>query len=120
MRLYYLPILILLLSSFVSSLDIDPTDDITKIATQQVKDLDEILILIDPNAALSETQKELIVDLFTEKIGMTRAIKSSHNENKEELIEELMKDIMQKLHFDILSKNQREAKFEYQKNYQPK
>lgn len=95
-------------------------DDIIKIATQQVKELDEMLILIDPNAALSTEQKELIVQLFVEKIEKTRSIHNTNESNKSQLVNQLMQDISSRLHNDILTKNQRVAKFEYQKNYQTK
>ena len=94
--------------------------EVTKLATNQTRDLDEKLILVDPSTALSTEQKKLIQVLFEEKIIKTREIKISKNLEFQEEIENLMKSIMHKLHFEILTKKQRLAKFEYQKLYQSK
>lgn len=114
MMLKYLFISFFFTSASLSNLG----DDITKIATKQVKELDEILLLIDPNAGLSLEQKQLVIELFSKKIQRTREIKASEQPNKSQLIKELMKEITDQLHNDILTKSQREAKFEYQTNYQ--
>lgn len=95
-------------------------EDVSKLASKQTRDLDEKLILVDPSTALSTEQKKLVQLLFEEKIVKTREIKKSMSQNMQSEIEKLMKGMMQKLHFEILTKKQRLAKFEFQQLYQSK
>ncbi len=90
--------------------------NISKIALSQVRNLDEQIILVYPSGALSDEQSKLIFELFSDKIAMTRAIKKSESSFKSKEVNDLMKITMDRLHFEILTKQQREAKFEYLKS----
>lgn len=111
---------LLFLSLLFAVSALEGSDEIVQIATKQARELEEAIILVDPTATLSPEQRELVIELFTEKIEKTRHILASGGEDVEKKQSDLMEDITKRLHFDILTKAQRKAKFEFQKNYQSK
>lgn len=87
-----------------SQKDIDRASDL-------VDALNEKIILVNPESALSDSQILEIESLFLQRITETKRIKKSNSSNSETEIKELRTEISRKLNYDILSKTQRKAKF---------
>lgn len=95
------------------------TTPIADKARMLVKELEEKIMLVDPSAYFSQEQSELVFDLFYEQIASSIEIEKSKQsiQSKQIAIDQLQEQIMNKLHFTVLTKKQRLAKTEYHKQY---
>lgn len=113
----YKCILLICFGIFIGSVSMNAQFSVEELAKAEVLDLDEKLVFMDPSTALSEEQQKLILQLFTEKIAKAKKIRESIQDPtlRQSELDQLYKQTSDRLHNNILSRRQREAKFDYQK-----
>lgn len=98
---------------YILTLSLFAKADLTKLATTQARELEECLLLHDPNAAFSSQQMELVVALFEEQLNRTAKIREVGGRTMDQKLAALKKDTLDRLNYNIFTKRQQIANASY-------